>query len=148
MPTSFKIIKGVNMTIDFIEERPRRIVIAGYRHFHDYKLFCKYLNTYPYEIKRIAEGECQGTDQLAKRYAKENDIEWAEYPANWNTYGNRAGPMRNVLMLHTAQDLIVFRDKKSIGTKDIIKKAKILNVNTIIWDINYNRRKKEWEIVE
>lgn len=124
------------------------VVISGYRYFNDYDLFCKCIDKYPTKITRINEGECKGTDIMAKRYAKENNIECSKYPADWNTYGNGAGVIRNELMIYTAQGLIVFCDKKSIGTKDIIKKAKILDVPTTIWNVNYNRNNGRWEILE
>lgn len=73
----------------------------------------------------IISGEARGADTLAKQYAEECGWEYVGYPADWNTYGKRAGPIRNRQMLVEGQpDLVVaFLARDSRGTQNMINQA-------------------------
>lgn len=50
----------------------------------------------------IVHGGCKtGADTLAHRWAINNEVYVKVFPANWDRYGRRAGPIRNVEMVRT-----------------------------------------------
>ena len=64
---------------------------------------------------------------LGERYAKENGFDIEFYPADWEKYGLRAGPMRNKQMAENSDFVICFWDGKSRGTKSMLEHSKALN---------------------
>jgi hypothetical protein len=68
----------------------------------------------------ILSGKARGADLLGERYAKENLLEVLEFPADWETFGKRAGFKRNEEMANEAHALIAFWDGESHGTKHMI----------------------------
>ncbi len=72
----------------------------------------------------IVCGMAKGADLLGKRYAEERGFKVKEFPADWNTNGKKAGPMRNTEMANYADALIAFWDGTSSGTGHMIEKAK------------------------
>lgn len=73
----------------------------------------------------VIHGAALGPDTIAGNFAKNTmllDVE--EYPADWETYGKRAGIIRNLAMLDTEPDLVIaFWDGKSKGTGHTIREA-------------------------
>jgi len=58
------------------------------------------------------------------------------FPAEWNKYGNRAGPMRNTLIVAEADYIIGFPSKTGRGTQDTLKKAWQAKKRLYIHDID------------
>ena len=128
-----------------------RIIVAGCRDFEDYaeidmvldKSIEYYLYREDFNIDdiEIIEGECRGVDLLAKHYAEEHGYKVKGFPANWNTEGRAAGPLRNQRMsAYAAEDghkgvLIAFWDGKSRGTKNMINCANKKNLDIYIYSI-------------
>lgn len=113
----------------------RRIIIAGTRTFSDYELLRKVMSqTFGslsmQEIRemKIVSGGCQGADMIGETFAHNNGLICVRFPANWNLYGKKAGPIRNEEMAKYASEtygiLIAFWDGKSRGTKNMIDTAK------------------------
>lgn len=108
----------------------RRIIVAGGRDFDDYKLLRNTLNWYlaspksvdevVWEQVTIVSGCANGADTLGLKYAKEFKHRIKRFPADWDTYGKSAGPLRNAEMGKYADELVAFWDGKSRGTKDMI----------------------------
>lgn len=71
----------------------------------------------------IISGTAKGADTLGERYAEEKSYEVWRYPADWNTYGKKAGYIRNEKMAQVADALVAFWDGKSRGTKHMIDLA-------------------------
>lgn len=70
-----------------------KLGISGSRYFNDYKVFSKHLDEFRKnnDVEMIIEGDCSGVDTMAKRYAKENNIELRTFPPEFHKYkGNRA----------------------------------------------------------
>lgn len=70
----------------------------------------------------IVSGGARGADALAKRYAVDRGYCYMEFPADWDTYGRRAGYIRNRAMheyisTHENRGVIAFWDGKSRGTR-------------------------------
>lgn len=98
-------------------------LIVGSRSFSDYELFtakCDLLLRNWGSVV-IVSGGAQGADALAKRYAADRGYRYREFPADWDTYGRRAGYIRNRAMheyisTHVNRGVIAFWDGKSRGT--------------------------------
>jgi hypothetical protein len=105
-----------------------KVIIAGSRDFMNYKLLQEwadtYLQRYPIDQIEIVSGGARGTDRLGERYAKERGIALKIMPADWKTYGKSAGYLRNAEMAQYATHAIIFWDKQSLGTKNMIDLAK------------------------
>lgn len=100
--------------------------IVGSRNYDDYMTFEKYINewisTHGVPLC-IISGGATGIDTLAKKYAREHDISFREFVADWKKYGKNAGPKRNTLIVNASTHLIAFPGPESIGTYDTINKA-------------------------
>lgn len=110
-----------------------KLVIAGSRDFQDYSLLCETVdrhlkNKAGNKTITIISGTANGADQLGERCAKEKGYKLEYYPADWEHYGNAAGPLRNTQMAKAADDVIVFWDGKSAGTKNMMEAAERENV--------------------
>ena len=110
----------------------KRIVVAGCRDYTDYEQAKPYIDHCISNIKNKYElifvsGGATGADALGERYAKENAYELEIYPAQWQKYGPKAGPIRNKQMAEIADYVICFWDGKSRGTKSMISEAKTFN---------------------
>lgn len=118
-----------------------RVLVCGSRHFEDYLKLCNEMDGLGLDEQQpitIISGEARGADTLAKRYAEECGWDYEGYPADWNTHGKRAGPIRNRQMLVEGKpDLVVaFLAKDSRGTQNMINQAKSANVKTYIVDVS------------
>ena len=103
-----------------------KIIIAGGRDFSNYQLLREKCNWYFSRKKPTAIlcGKAKGADSLGEQYAKETHIPIRYFPADWKTYGKRAGMVRNRQMLKEADGLIAFWDGNSHGTKNMIQIAR------------------------
>lgn len=107
-----------------------KLIVAGGRDFNDYAVLSKALwdfaNAIDDEVS-IISGMAKGADSLAVQWAKENNIELYEFPADWNTHGKSAGYKRNTEMGKAANGAIIFWDGQSKGTNHMINIMKQLN---------------------
>lgn len=106
-----------------------RVIVAGGRNFTDYTLMEKNLdaalvNRLPHVV--IIHGDCKGADRLSEIYAKARGLQYERVPAEWDKYGDSAGPKRNEEMARDKQAdaCVVFWDGKSRGSWNMIKMAK------------------------
>lgn len=110
------------------------VIIAGGRNFDDYDFLVDSINSldmhHPVEV---VSGKARGADTLGERYAKENLYPVKEFPADWNTHGRSAGPIRNKEMADYADGLIAFWDGQSRGTKNMIDTAKKLGLEVKVF---------------
>lgn len=58
------------------------------------------------------------------------------FPADWNKYGKKAGPIRNKKMANYAEALLAIWDGKSCGTKNMIQQAKENNLRIYVHRID------------
>lgn len=112
-----------------------KVLVCGSRHFNDEGLLRSVLDTK--SISKIIHGMARGADTLGGEYARLHGIPVDAYPALWDTYGRRAGPIRNAQMLKEGQpDLVVaFRGPNSRGTQNMIDQARKAEVETMVIDI-------------
>lgn len=103
-----------------------KLIIAGGRDFTDYNLlqietqrFLVEQNFNPKEVT-IISGKARGADSMGEIFATKYHFPILEFPADWNQFGKRAGPIRNEEMAKVATHLIAFWNGKSSGTKSMI----------------------------
>jgi YspA, cpYpsA-related SLOG family len=97
-----------------------RLIIAGSRDFTDYNLLKLMINSLNLKPSLVLCGMARGADLLGARWASENSVPVAEFPADWDAYGKSAGYKRNQEMAAFADALIAFWDGKSKGTKHML----------------------------
>ena len=73
------------------------------------------------KVAVIIHGNARGADLLADQYAREKSIRVLPFPADWNLYGRRAGPIRNKLMLTESQPHVIIAFKGGSGTAHMMK---------------------------
>jgi len=107
-----------------------KVIIAGSREFADFKLLCKTMDhmlskklSEGYSIQVIS-GASRGADKLGEQYAGLRGYEVISMPADWDSYGKRAGYLRNEEMANIADALVAFHNGVSPGTKHMIDIAK------------------------
>ena len=116
-----------------------RMIIAGGRDFDDYNLLKKSVHNVICDLVyercsdykcEIVSGTARGADSLGEKFAVKEGFVVKRFPADWNTYGKRAGYLRNEQMAKYAVSdgcygvLVAFWDGKSRGTKHMIDLAK------------------------
>lgn len=87
----------------------------------------------------IVQGGAKGADMYARRFARKYEFDSTQFDADWDTYGKRAGYIRNVEMAKYAKQaditmLIAFptRDVECRGTENMIEIARECNFDYII----------------
>lgn len=120
-----------------------RIIVAGPRTYDDYETVKE--NVYyvtrnmEFDEIEIVSGGCDdakngvltyirkdgtkvyGADGLGEKLAAEKGWAVKIFPANWIVYGMAAGPIRNKEMALYSTHSLCFWDRKSKGTKSMIK---------------------------
>lgn len=98
-----------------------KIAIVGSRTFKDYAVLEDFIGKTIAEkditIDTVISGGARGADALAERYAEEHNIPLQVFKADWDTYGRRAGFVRNQQMIESCDVCFVFWDGTSKGTK-------------------------------
>ncbi len=115
-----------------------KVIIAGSRTIKINWLIPVAVANSGFYITEIVSGCAQGVDKLGEKWAEENDIKVAKFPANWSLYGRAAGPIRNTQMAEYADALIAIWDGKSKGTYNMIKVAKSKGIKVFVYAHNRN----------
>lgn len=114
-------------------------LVAGSRTFNDYDRFKSVMDEKlpAKEHITIVSGGAKGADALAERYAKEKGYQLVVIKADWDTYGKRAGYLRNEEMhkyisAHENRMCICFWDGSSKGTQHNFGLSEKYHTNLII----------------
>jgi hypothetical protein len=90
-----------------------RIIVCGSRGWTDRVLLERVLDDvladcerYWYERPIVREGEADGADELARKWAEDRGLDVEPFPADW-TQGRGAGHARNADMMHAEVELVV-----------------------------------------
>jgi hypothetical protein len=110
-----------------------KVIIAGSRDFNDYYSLTKAIMKSGLNIEEVVCGMARGVDLLGKQWADERGIYVKEFPADWNTHGQRAGPIRNTEMAKYADALIAIWDGESKGTANMISQARAKNLKVFVY---------------
>ena len=88
------------------------------------------------KFTHFMQGGQTGVDLAAKEWARKTPgLERYECKADWDRIGPAAGPIRNSRMLEWKPDLVIaFPGPKSVGTWDMVRKAKAAGVETIVFE--------------
>ena len=111
-----------------------KTIIAGSRNL--YPNIQKIVDQSTFKITTLVCGMARGVDLQGYDWAKKNQIPILEFPADWNTYGKRAGYVRNEVMARNADALIAIWDGYSKGTKHMIDLAKKYNLKIYVYLAN------------
>lgn len=97
--------------------------MCGSRNWTDREAIADRLADLPWDTT-IVHGDAKGADRIAAQEAEKLGLLIQAFPAQWDLYGKRAGPMRNEAMaLHGAELCIAFWDGRSKGTADMVDRA-------------------------
>jgi hypothetical protein len=111
----------------------KTVIITGSRHYKDIKPIRNVMRALLEEfgIYKFRHGKAKGADSLGAFVAQQLKLDIDEYIADWDQYGNAAGPIRNREMLLTEIEkegkeniiVIAFPLEGSKGTYDMINFA-------------------------
>lgn len=114
-----------------------RLAIVGSRDFNNYQtlenVIDNIIDDNDYEIIEIVSGGARGADALGEKYADKFAIDKVIFPADWKTYGKRAGFLRNVDIIKNCDVCICFWDGQSHGTKHDIELCQQYNKTCYIY---------------
>lgn len=109
------------------------VLVCGGRNFINIKLLYRELDALHelHHFTCLIHGDAQGADMLAKHWARSRDIPSKAFPADWNSFGKAAGPIRNSKMLSQGKPAMVVAFPGGIGTADMISKSKLAGLDVI-----------------
>jgi len=95
-----------------------RVIVCGSRTWSDEAAIAERLDQLPRWGLTIVHGGARGADNVAGLWASGAGVDVEPFPADWDTHGRSAGPIRNQQMLDAGADLVIaFRsDGVSKGT--------------------------------
>ena len=119
-----------------------RILVCGGRDYTNWVLLNRTLHHAIYDGDHtdyskqvIISGMAKGADTLAVQFADINNIPVLKFPADWDKYGKRAGPIRNQQMIDEGKpDLVVAFYGSRVegsGTADMVRRAKKHGIEVI-----------------
>lgn len=108
------------------DNKESRVIVAGGRDFTDYLTLRDMLDKVLVNLDNvvIVSGSAYGADRLGEQYATQRGLKLVMFPADWETNGKAAGPIRNRMMAEYSDYLVAFWDGKSKGTKNMIATAR------------------------
>ena len=113
-----------------------KVIIAGSRTVMDYTILEQAVTASRFPITHVISGAARGADKMGEKWAMIHNLPLTQFPANWSTYGIRAGFVRNEEMSQVADALIAVWDGTSKGTRHMIetmrKKGKPVYVDLVI----------------
>lgn len=81
----------------------------------------------------IVSGRAKGPDMAGEKYGEFYSIPLKLFPAEWDKYGNRAGPIRNNKMAVYADALVLIWDGKSKGSRHM--RDAMLALNKPVYEV-------------
>lgn len=110
-----------------------RVAVTGGRDFTDRAFIHRVLDAFHAKkpISVLIHGDARGADKLSASWAKAVGVEVLVFPADWERYRNRAGPVRNRQMLREGLPDIVIAFPGGSGTKDMVSAAGAANVKVL-----------------
>lgn len=110
-----------------------RVLVCGGRDFNDTAFAYRELDRiHKHEgIDVVIEGDARGADRIAGYWARKKRLENLKFPADWETHGRAAGPIRNRQMLTEGRPDLVVAFPGGNGTADMCEAAREANVPVI-----------------
>jgi hypothetical protein len=102
----------------------KQILVTGSRDWEDVELIRSAIRSVYEPGAVLHHGGAKGADTIAGAYARGVGLEVIEHPAQWSTYGRRAGFLRNKEMVELQPDVVLaFQRFGSKGTQHTIDLA-------------------------
>jgi hypothetical protein len=110
-----------------------RVIVCGGRDYSDRDRAFAVLDKLDSEagIDRMIQGGARGADRLAKEWAYFQNVPCDQYDADWEAFGNLAGPKRNKAMLDEGNPDLVIAFPGGAGTRNMIRQARKAGVEVI-----------------
>lgn len=110
-----------------------RILVCGGRDFNDAEAVMRALDKLHAErgITLVIEGGATGADAGARHWASATGVDVRTFWADWQTYGRRAGPLRNARMIDEGRPDGVVAFPGGRGTDDMIRQARTAGIK--VW---------------
>ena len=103
------------------------VIVAGSRSILDClspagqrRIVAEAIDESGFPVAEVVSGTARGVDQLGEDWADEHGIPVERFPADWDTHGRSAGPIRNEEMAEYADALVAIHVNDSRGTADMI----------------------------
>ncbi len=103
--------------------REVKTIIAGMRDFNNIETLSLAMLNFNEEVTEVISGCANGVDKLGELWASVRGIPVKRFPADWQSNGKAAGPIRNREMAKYAEALVAIWDGQSRGTKNMIEEA-------------------------
>lgn len=119
-----------------------KILVCGGRNYADRaELFATldWVNS-KHGVHSLCHGGARGADFLAGEWCKARNINCIVFPAEWDHYGKRAGPIRNKHMLDTFQPDWVIAFAGGSGTANMVSLAR--NAGVVVHKVTQGWSKK------
>lgn len=105
----------------------KAIAAAVRQHFFGYEEVSKEELESVFGSVTVAHGGAKGADTIAGEFAQSNGMKVEVFSADWDAYGNKAGPIRNQEMVRSDPKadvcLAFLADSNSPGTRSTIRFA-------------------------
>ena len=113
------------------------VLICGDRNWTNREAIRRELSKLNPADDTIMHGAARGADSIAGSEAKAMGFTVRSYPAQWDTHGRSAGPIRNRLMLSQGPQLVLAFHPDittSKGTKDMVMIARKAGIETKVYN--------------
>jgi len=112
-----------------------KVLVCGGRNYDDKAHVFATLDAIDqrHRISLVIHGCAKGADTLGRRWAESRGREQRARPADWQTHGLRAGPVRNQEMLEEGPDFVVAFPGGN-GTADMVRRARRAGVRVSMAD--------------
>lgn len=124
-----------------------RLGVTGGRDFDDSRFIWESLLSIhrKYEITELGSGCAAGVDDIAVEWAVAHKVPWRVYVADWDTYGNAAGTIRNGVYLEDFRPDLLAVFLGGTGTQNCSKQAKKMGIERVFLnDLNPLEEAQRW----
>lgn len=111
-----------------------KTIVAGSRDITNIEFVRQAISRAPWVVSEVVSGAARGVDTLGEMVAKERGVAIKRFPADWDSLGRRAGPLRNIQMADYADALIAVWDGVSRGTAHMIKEAEKRGLKVFVFN--------------
>lgn len=86
----------------------------------------------------VVSGGAPGVDTIAEQTARQRGLDVLVFPANWERFGRKAGPIRNAQIVAVADTVIAFWNGVSRGTLNTVAQASRAGKPVVVYGSNGN----------
>lgn len=115
------VVEYLELIRKYLRKEAHKLIIAGSRKLTDLEFVTKAFKDSELIPIEIVSGKAKGADTLGEEIAKSLKLPIAEFHADWDNLGNRAGMIRNEQMGDYATALVACPMGESIGTYGMIR---------------------------